>query len=235
MRGSYPWSIIQRGWWDVCSLDFLPASHDIAARYDFPTRMNKENDMGVENSAESITEGPEQPVRQEEESDSLKLALQAVDALKEENAQLKDKLLRALADMENLRKRAEREKAEATLYAASNFARDLLSVADNFSRALAAVTPEQRAAADEMSSNLLAGIEVTERELTNVLERHGIRRIDAMGQKFDPHMHQAMFEVPTADHPAGTVVQIMQNGYAIGTRCLRPALVGVAKAPANDP
>jgi molecular chaperone GrpE len=199
--------------------------------------MNEEKDMGVENSAESIavsTEGPEQPVRQEE-SDPLQLALQAVDVLKEENAQLKDKLLRTLADMENLRKRLEREKAEATLYAASNFARDLLSVADNFSRALAAVTPEQRAAADEMSSNLVAGIEVTERELINVLERHGIRRIDAMGQKFDPNMHQAMFEVPTADHPAGTVVQVMQNGYAIGTRCLRPALVGVAKAPANDP
>jgi molecular chaperone GrpE len=199
--------------------------------------MNEEKDMGVENSMEPVavhTEGAEQPVRQEE-SDPLKLALQAVDALKEENTQLRDKLLRGLADMENLRKRLEREKAEATLYAASNFARDLLSVADNFSRALAAVTPEQRAAADEMSSNLLAGIEVTERELTNVLERHGIRRIDAMGQKFDPHMHQAMFEVPTADHPAGTVVQVMQNGYAIGTRCLRPALVGVAKAPANDP
>ena len=199
--------------------------------------MNEEKDMGVENSAESIavsTEGPEQPVRQEE-SDPLQLALQAVDVLKEENAQLKDKLLRTLADMENLRKRSEREKAEATLYAASNFARDLLSVADNFSRALAAVTPEQRAAADEMSSNLVAGIEVTERELINVLERHGIRRIDAMGQKFDPNMHQAMFEVPTADHPAGTVVQVMQNGYAIGNRCLRPALVGVAKAPANDP
>jgi molecular chaperone GrpE len=199
--------------------------------------MNEEKDMGVENSMDPVavhTEGAEQPVRQEE-SDPLKLALQAVDALREENAQLKDKLLRGLADMENLRKRLEREKAEATLYAASNFARDLLSVADNFSRAVAAVTPEQRAAADEMSSNLLAGIEVTERELTNVLERHGIRRIDALGQKFDPHMHQAMFEVPTADHPAGTVVQVMQNGYAIGTRCLRPALVGVAKAPANDP
>jgi molecular chaperone GrpE len=206
-------------------------------RHDFPAHMNEEKDMGVENSMEPVavhTEGAEQPVRQEE-SDPLKLALQAVDALKEENAQLRDKLLRGLADMENLRKRLEREKAEATLYAASNFARDLLSVADNFSRALAAVTTEQRAAADEMSSNLLAGIEVTERELTNVLERHGIRRIDAMGQKFDPHMHQAMFEVPTADHPAGTVVQVMQNGYAIGTRCLRPALVGVAKVPANDP
>jgi molecular chaperone GrpE len=215
----------------------MPASHDIADRHDFRARMNEEKDMGVENSAEPMgvhTEGAEQPVRQEE-SDPLKLALQAVDALKEENGQLKDKLLRTLADMDNLRKRLEREKAEATLYAASNFARDLLSVADNFSRALAAVTPEQRTAADEMSSNLLAGIEVTERELTNVLERHGIRRIDAMGQKFDPHMHQAIFEVPTADHPAGTVVQVMQNGYAIGTRCLRPALVGVAKAPANDP
>jgi molecular chaperone GrpE len=199
--------------------------------------MNEEKDMGVENSAEPIavpTEGPEQPVHQDE-SAPLKLALQAVDALKEENAQLKDKLLRTMADMENLRKRLEREKAEATLYAASNFARDLLSVADNFSRAVAAVTPEQRATADEMSSNLLTGIEVTERELMNVLERHGIRRIEAIGQKFDPHMHQAMFEVPTADHPAGTVVQVMQNGYAIGTRCLRPALVGVAKAPANDP
>src|ERR671910_565763 len=151
MRGSYQWSTIRRGWWDACSLDFLPASHDIAARHDLPARMNEEEDMGVENSAEPIAvhaEGAEQPVRQEE-SDPLKLALQAVDALKEENAQLKDKLLRTLADMENLRKRSEREKAEATLYAASNFARDLLSVADNFSRALAAVTPEQRAAADE--------------------------------------------------------------------------------------
>ncbi len=139
--------------------------------------------------------------------------------------------------MENLRKRSEREKAEATLYAASNFARDLLNVADNFSRALAAVTlgSSERLRTDEVCSNFIAGIEVTERELMNVLERHGIKRIEAMGQKFDPHMHQAMFEVPTAEHPPGTIIQVMQNGYAIGTRCLRPALVGVAKAPANDP
>jgi molecular chaperone GrpE len=199
--------------------------------------MNEEKDMPVEKSAETIAlqegEGAEQTVQ--DGSDPLKLALQAVDALREENAQLKDKLLRTLADMENLRKRSEREKAEATLYAASNFARDLLSVADSFSRALATVGPEQRAAADEVSSNLLAGLEVTERELLNIFERHGIKRIDAMGQRFDPHMHQAMFEVPTADQPPGTVVQVMQNGYAIGSRCLRPALVGVAKAPANDP
>jgi molecular chaperone GrpE len=170
-----------------------------------------------------------------EESDPLTVALQVIDALRAENAELKERVLRTLADMENLRKRAEREKAEATLYAATNFALDLLSVADNFSRALAAITPDQRAAADEVSNNLLAGIEVTERELLNVFDRHGIKRIDALGQKFDPHMHQAMFEVPAADQPPGTVVQVMQNGYAIGNRCLRPALVGVSKAPANDP
>jgi molecular chaperone GrpE len=168
------------------------------------------------------------------EADPLSLALQAIDALKAENAELKDRVLRTLADMENLRKRAEREKAEATLYAATNFARDLLSVADNFSRALMALTPEQRGAGDAACSNLIAGIEVTERELLNVFERHGIKRIDALGQKFDPHMHQAMFEVPTSEQPPGTVVQVMQDGYAIGSRCLRPALVGVAKAPAND-
>jgi molecular chaperone GrpE len=184
-------------------------------------------------------EGEEQPAapgsaQQGAEADPLVLALQAIDALRAENAELKDRVLRTLADMENLRKRAERERAEATLYAATNFARDLLNVADNFSRALSALSPEQRAAADEVWSNLIAGIEVTERELMNVFERHGIKRIDALGQKFDPNMHQAMFEVPTGEKPAGTIVQVMQDGYAIGNRCLRPALVGVAKAPAND-
>jgi molecular chaperone GrpE len=197
--------------------------------------MNEEKNMPAEQPVEPLQDAEAAELSAQDESEPLKAALQAVDALREENAQLKDKLLRALADTENLRKRSEREKAEATLYAASNFARDLLSVADNFSRALASVSPDQRASADEMSSGLLAGIEVTERELLNVFERHGIKRIDAMGQKFDPNMHQAMFEVPTADHPPGTVVEVMQNGYAIGSRCLRPALVGVAKAPANDP
>lgn len=151
-------------------------------------------------------------------------------ALKEETAALKDRLLRLAADMENLRKRTEREKAEATLYAATNFARDLLSVADNLGRALAAVPPEAREAADETTKNLLAGVEVTERELLNSFQRHGIRKIETVGQKFDPHMHQAIFEVPTAEHPPGTVVQQIQAGYAIGERCLRPAMVAVAKA-----
>jgi molecular chaperone GrpE len=150
--------------------------------------------------------------------------------LKEEAAALKDRLLRLAAEMENLRKRTEREKAEATLYAASNFARDLLSVADNLSRALQALPSDERDSAGEIEKNLIAGVEVTERELLNVFQRHGIRRIEAVGQKFDPNFHQAMFEVPTSEKPPGTVMQELQSGYAVGERCLRPSLVGVAKA-----
>ncbi len=150
--------------------------------------------------------------------------------LKEETAALKDRLLRLAAEMENLRKRTEREKAEATLYAASNFARDLLSVSDNLGRALQAISAEERESAGEIEKNLIAGVEVTERELANVFQRHGIRRIEAVGQKFDPNFHQAMFEVPTNEKPPGTVMQELQSGYAVGERCLRPALVGVSKA-----
>lgn len=150
--------------------------------------------------------------------------------LREEAAQLKDRLLRTAADMDNLRKRAEREKAEAILYAATNFARDLLSVADNMSRAVASVSPEAREKADETTKNLLAGVEMTERELLNVFQRYNIRKVETVGAKFDPNVHQALFEMPTSDHPPGTVVQEMQSGFAIGERCLRPAMVGVAKA-----
>ena len=150
--------------------------------------------------------------------------------LKEEAAQYKDRLLRTAADIDNLRKRAEREKAEATLYAATNFARDLLSVADNMRRALEAIPPESREAADEVTQTLLAGVEMTERELLNVFQRYNIRKVETVGAKFDPNYHQALFELPTAEHPPGTVVQEMQSGFAIGERCLRPAMVGVAKA-----
>jgi molecular chaperone GrpE len=150
--------------------------------------------------------------------------------LKEEVAASKDRLLRFAAEAENTRKRLEREKAEATLYAATNFARDLLSVADNLGRALAAIPEEERARAGEIEKNLIAGVEVTERELLNVFQRHGIRKLETIGQKFDPNFHQAMFEVPTNEKPPGTVMQELQSGYAIGERCLRPALVGVAKA-----
>jgi molecular chaperone GrpE len=150
-------------------------------------------------------------------------------SLRNEVAELKDRLLRAMADTENVRRRGEREKAEATLYAASNFARDLLSVADNMARALEAMPEQQREKADDATRNLLAGIDLTYRELMQVFERYNIHRVDPLGERFDPHFHQAMFEVPDPDAPPGTVVQVVQPGYRIGERVLRPALVGVAK------
>jgi molecular chaperone GrpE len=150
--------------------------------------------------------------------------------LKEEAGKLKDQLLRTLAEMDNLRKRMEREKAEATLYAASNFARDILSVSDNMDRALATAEADHLKEATEPVKNLVAGVEMTRRELLNVFERHGITRVDPVGEKFDPHFHQAMFEVPTNEQPPGTVAQVMQAGFKIGDRVLRPALVGIAKA-----
>jgi molecular chaperone GrpE len=150
-------------------------------------------------------------------------------ALAAENAELRDRLLRAMAEAENVRRRGEREKAEATLYAATNFARDLLSVADNLGRALEALPAEARDKADEAVKTLLAGVDLTHRELKNVFERYNIRQVKAKGEKFDPNVHQAMFETPDPSVPAGTVVQVVQDGYTIGERVLRPALVGVAK------
>ncbi len=150
--------------------------------------------------------------------------------LKEDLAGNRDRMLRLAADMENLRKRMEREKAEATLYAASNFARDLLGVADSLSRTLAAVPPDERNIIDDIMKKFLDGIEMTERELLNVFQRHNIRRVDTVGQKFNPNFHQAMFEVPTSERAPGIIMQEVQSGYAVGERCLRPALVGVAKA-----
>jgi molecular chaperone GrpE len=150
--------------------------------------------------------------------------------LREEVAAAKDRLLRFAAEAENTKKRLEREKAEATLYAASNFARDLLSVADSLQRALSAVPAEEREIIDDVMKKFLDGIEMTERELLNVFQRHNLRKLDTIGQKFDPNFHQAMFEIPTSQSLPGTVVQEVQSGYAVGERCLRPALVGVAKA-----
>lgn len=175
--------------------------------------------------AEAAESGADAPDAQDIDARDLEIL-----QLKEEAGQLKDRLLRTAADMDNLRKRAEREKAEATLYAATNFARDLLSVADNMQRALAAMPAEAREKADEATKNLLAGVEMTERELLNVFQRYNIRKVETVGAKFDPNFHQALFEMPTKEHPPGTVTQEMQSGFAIGDRCLRPAMVGVAKA-----
>jgi molecular chaperone GrpE len=150
-------------------------------------------------------------------------------ALEREHAEMKDRLLRTLAEMENLRKRTEREVADARLYGASSFARDVLAVADNMRRALDAVPPEARVDAQAGMKSLLEGVELTERELLKALEKNGVRQFTPQGEKFDPNVHQAMFEVPDASVPAGSIVQVIQPGYMIGERMLRPALVGVSK------
>jgi len=157
-------------------------------------------------------------------------ALDPVASLEIEVADLKDKLLRNMAEMENMRRRAEREKAEATLYAATNFARDVLPVGDNLARALETMDEDARANAGDAVKNLLEGVELTQRELLNTLQKHNINIIDPLGEKFDPNKHQAMFEVPDPDAVNGTVVQVVQAGYSIGERVLRPAMVGVAKS-----
>jgi molecular chaperone GrpE len=152
-----------------------------------------------------------------------------ISVLEAEKQDLKDKLLRTLADMENMRRRTEREVADARAYAVTNFARDMLNVADNVRRALESVPAEARAGAEGAFKALVEGIDLTERDLLKTLERHGVKKLDPEGQKFDPNVHQAMFEVPNPDVPNGTVVQVVQSGYVIGERVLRPALVGVAK------
>ena len=149
--------------------------------------------------------------------------------LEAERIDLKEKLLRTLADMENLRRRTERETADARTYAVSNFARDMLNVADNFQRAIDSVPAEAREGEHPAFTALIEGVELTEREMLKTLERYGVKRLDPQGEKFDPNLHQAMFEVPNTDVPNGTVVQVVQTGYVIGERVLRPALVGVAK------
>lgn len=157
-------------------------------------------------------------------------------AAQAEIAALKDQLLRALAETENLRRRAQREKEDASKFAITGFARDLLPVADNLRRALEAVAPEALAN-DEALRNLVTGVELTERQLMDGFGKHGLKRIDAMGEKFDSNLHQAMFEVPGTDKPAGTVVQVLQPGYVLNDRLVRAAMVGVAKGdprPAND-
>ena len=163
-----------------------------------------------------------------------------VETLARENADHKDRLLRTLAEMENLRKRTDREVADMRQYGIASFARDVLAVADNMERALEALDGELRETANPGVKALLDGVELTERELLKVLDKHGVKQFEPKkGDKFDPNLHQAMYELPDPSQPAGTVAQVVQPGYMIGERMLRPALVGVAKggpkpAPAND-
>ncbi|HEV2300749.1 MAG TPA: nucleotide exchange factor GrpE [Stellaceae bacterium] len=147
--------------------------------------------------------------------------------LEAELAEMKDRLLRALAETENVRRRAAREREDTRKYALSGFAKDLLSAVDNLRRALDSLP--QSEVRDEKVRGLLEGVAATERELLGVFERHGIRRIDPKGERFDHNLHQAIFETETSDTPAGTVVEVLQPGYVIHDRLLRPAMVGVAK------
>lgn len=154
------------------------------------------------------------------------------EALRAEISELNDKVLRLAAELENTRRRAEREKAEAGRYAISNFARDLLSVADTFQRALEAAPTDGGEASAETVAALVEGLKMTDRELLSVLERHGVRRIDPRGEKFDPNLHQAVAQVP-GHQPAGFVEEVAQPGFTIGDRVLRAAMVLVSTGPAE--
>jgi len=150
-------------------------------------------------------------------------------ALQDEVASLKDQRLRALAEAENIRRRAEKEKADASQYAVTKFARDMLGIADNFARALAAVPANVRDAADPQVKAVLDGVEATDRQLLQTLERYGVKAVDTSDGKFDPNLHQAIAEVPGNGKPAGSIVDVVQTGFTIGERLLRPAMVTVAK------
>jgi molecular chaperone GrpE len=147
--------------------------------------------------------------------------------LRREISDLKDKILRAHAEVDNIRKRTEREKIDTAKYAVTKFAQEIVNVGDNFQRAITAV-PAGAAEADPALASLLEGVNLTEREFLNVLERHGVERVDPMGEAFNPHLHQAVMEMPQPDVPSGTVVQVFQSGFTIGDRVLRPAMVVVA-------
>jgi len=155
---------------------------------------------------------------------------QQIQILEAEKEEMRDQLLRTLAEAENLRKRSEREKADAKIYAIERFAGDLLSVSDNMARALEALPEEERAQLTEAGKGLLGGIEMTQKELHTVLTRHGVTPIEAEpGSAFDPNFHQAMFEVPNTEVVNNTVMEVVQVGYVIGERVLRPAMEGVSK------
>ena len=176
----------------------------------------------------------EPPAKQSETADPAAGPGPEQAGMAQEVAELKDRLLRAMADSENTRRRAAREVEDARKFAVSGMARDLLAVADNLRRALEAVPEAAREQQAELN-NLVAGVELTERELQKAFEKAGIVPVNPVGQKLDPNLHQAMMQVPDPNAEPGTVVQVVQIGYTLNDRLLRPALVGVAAAPAGGP
>jgi molecular chaperone GrpE len=187
----------------------------------------------MKETTEAPNEAPvAQPAVQVAEPDPFAV----IEKLNAENAELKDRLLRALAEMENLRRRTEREVADARAYGVANLARDMLSVADNLARAVESFPAEERDAADTALKALIEGVELTERDLHAALGRYGVTKLSPEGEKFDPNFHQAMYEVPNESLPAGSVADVVQSGWKIGERVLRPALVAVSKGgPKAEP
>ena len=152
-----------------------------------------------------------------------------LEALQAENVELKDRSLRTLADMENLRRRTEREVTDSKMYGVTSFARDMLTFGDNLRRALDAVPPAAREVADPSLKSFIEGIELTERDFLSRLNRFGVKKLEPMGKRFDPNMHEALFEMPDESVPSGTVMQVVEQGFSIGERVLRPAKVGVSR------
>ena len=188
-------------------------------------RNEQEKVAKPDEAANNNISGPEgAPIESDAEESSPETRIVELEA---ELAEQKDRLLRALAETENVRRRAQREREDASRYAVAGFAKDLLSAADNLRRALESL-PESEAK-DNRTRSLLAGVAATERELLSIFERHGIRRIDPKGERFDHNFHQAIFEAERPDHSSGTIVEVLQPGYVLYDRLLRPAMVGVAK------
>lgn len=187
-------------------------------------------------SAEHQLDAPDSPEEMAEENGEAAEAVpeDPIVLLEAQVADLKDQLLRALAEAENTRRRAEREHQDILRYGVTNLARDILAVADNLQRALDSV-PEGARADNEVVASLATGVELTAKEFMSALERHGVEKVEPLGELFDHNKHQAMFEVEDTEQPAGTIVELLQPGYMLHDRLLRPAMVGVAKGDPRTP
>ena len=190
------------------------------------TGARAENTAGETSDAEQTGAGFSNPL------EFLNAELQRVE---DENAELKDKMLRLAADMENLRRRTQKDVSDAREYSIAGFAREMLAVSDNLRRALDALPDDLRQEGESGLNTLIEGVELTERSMLQALEKHGVKKITPVNERFDPNFHQAMFEIPDTEVPNNTVLQVVQDGYVIGGRVLRPALVGVSKGGPKQP
>ena len=204
------------------AVDADEVAQDVAQASDDDLPSNSDNPEASESELENSELTQTSDVESGQEADPLIAMTSERDALKEQ-------LLRALAETENMRRRSEREADTARKFGLTQFARDLVGAIDNLARALASA-PEDKSSLDESVQSLLTGIELSWTEIQSAIEKHGVRQINPVGEKFDYNFHQAMFEMPTNDHPPGMVLEVVQHGYALHDRLLRPAMVGVSKA-----